>query len=104
MVSLRATEGHRSVWGGHRRIYLGVFTATEAGAPRFRCLLAGLTRRGLTWKKFAASIVEAGKVIAMTFYHPHWGLYSKPLHLLEQALWSSRTVVGLNLRNLLVMV
>ena len=49
-------------------IYMGVFTPTEAGAVGASgALLAGLSRRNLTWKDFTTSVVGAGKVIAMTF-------------------------------------
>jgi tripartite ATP-independent transporter DctM subunit len=49
-------------------IYMGVFTPTEAGAVGASgALLAGLSRRKLTWNDFTNSVIEAGKVIAMTF-------------------------------------
>jgi tripartite ATP-independent transporter DctM subunit len=49
-------------------IYFGVFTPTEAGAiGASGALLAGLTRGKFSWRDFTTSVVEAGKVIAMTF-------------------------------------
>lgn len=69
LVALRATWRvivlFGIVIGG---IYFGVFTATEAGAiGAAGALLAGLTRKGLTWLNFVASLIGAGKIIAMTF-------------------------------------
>jgi len=49
-------------------LYSGVFTPTEAGAVgAFVALVLGLAKRRLTWKKFAASLADTGRVTGMIF-------------------------------------
>ena len=53
------------VMGG---IWWGVFTPTEGGAiGAVVSLLLGLLMRRFTWKSFALTLIEAGKVISMIF-------------------------------------
>jgi tripartite ATP-independent transporter DctM subunit len=107
LVSLRATWRvivlFGVVIGG---IYFGVFTATEAGAiGAFGALLAGLTRRGLTWQNFVTSIVDAGKIIAMTFIVLIGAfILNLFLSLSRLPIEFANFVVGLNVSSLLIMI
>jgi tripartite ATP-independent transporter DctM subunit len=107
LVTLRATWRvivlFGLVIGG---IYFGVFTATEAGAiGAFGALLAVLTRGGLTWKNFVTSIVEAGKIIAMTFIILIGAfILNLFLSLSRLPMEFANFVVGLNVPSVLVLI
>jgi tripartite ATP-independent transporter DctM subunit len=107
LVSLRATWRvivlFGVVIGG---IYFGVFTATEAGAiGAFGALLAGLTRRGLTWQNFVTSIVDAGKIIAMTFIILIGAfILNLFLSLSRLPIEFANFIVGLHVSSLLIMI
>jgi tripartite ATP-independent transporter DctM subunit len=87
-------------------IYLGVFTPTEAGAVgAFGALLAGLTRGKLTWKNFTTSVVEAGKVIAMTFIILIGAfIFNLFLSLSKLPMEFASFVVGLKVPGLMVLI
>ncbi|MFH1123544.1 MAG: TRAP transporter large permease subunit [Pseudomonadota bacterium] len=107
LVSLRATWRvivlFGLVIGG---IYFGVFTPTEAGAiGAFGALLAGLTQGKLTWKNFATSVVEAGKVIAMTFIILIGAfIFNLFLSLSKLPMEFANFIVGLNAPGLVVLI
>ncbi len=87
-------------------IYFGVFTPTEAGAiGAFGALLAGLTRRKLTWKNFVTSVVEAGKVIAMTFIILIGAfIFNLFLSLSKLPMEFANFVVGLEVSGLIILI
>ena len=87
-------------------IYFGVFTPTEAGAiGAFGALLVGLSRRKLTWQNFVASILEAGKVLAMTFIILIGAyIFNLFLSLSRLPMEFANFIVGLQFPSLLVLI